>query len=258
MANADVQMTLDDAVDEVLGLLTGLDLDYDSSQDRYHSITRALNRAMRNVALEHEWSYYASTEEVGQVQPGVQDVELNSRLRPRIINDDAVRLVNAAGVAVRWAYILPRDSLHKYPSRVALWCSVTRSTITFSRPFLPSEAGLRIMVPVMREPRMFELPPSGQEITSDIRGQLIDFDYPDLVTARAAYIYAQTDPIYQPRVQTLEAQYKDIMYQLVERDERHTDSAYMNDFTVPIQNSHLGSTFPGMRHRHPHSDERWA
>ena len=35
MANRDVQMTLKDAVAEVLNFLTGLDLEYDPDQDRF-------------------------------------------------------------------------------------------------------------------------------------------------------------------------------------------------------------------------------
>ena len=97
MANRDVQMTLKEAVAEVLNFLTGLDLEYDPDQDRFQSITRTLNRALRAVALEHEWSYYSSTEEVGTFAEGVQDYDLNSSLRPRIINDDAVRLVGDYG-----------------------------------------------------------------------------------------------------------------------------------------------------------------
>lgn len=54
MQNAEVQMTLDEAVAEVLGQLTGLDLEYDPRLDRYRAITRQLNRATRANALEHE------------------------------------------------------------------------------------------------------------------------------------------------------------------------------------------------------------
>ena len=104
---------------------------------------------------------------------------------------------------------------------------------------------------------MFQIPASGQEPTRQVLDQLIDFDYPDLVMARAAWIYAQADPVLQPRVPALEEQYKDIMYQLVERDERHTDTPYMNDFFVPIEGSINGSTAPQFHHFHPHSDERY-
>jgi hypothetical protein len=54
-------------------------------------------------------------------------------------------------------------------------------------------------------------------------------------------------------VQTLEAQYKDLMYQLIERDDRATDSPFQNEFTVPVQNSLEGGS---VAHRHPHADER--
>lgn len=257
MANKDVQMTLREAVDEVMTLLTGLDLSYDPSQDRFHAVTRCLNRALRQTALEHEWSYYSTTEDIGTVVTGQQSVDLTSRQRLRIVADDSIRLVNEAGTPMVWAYFLPRDALHKYAGRAGLWASITRSTITFSRPFNLWEAGLRILVPVMREPKMFEVPASGQEVPARILNQLVDFDYPDMVIARAAYVYAQSDPVLQPRVQTLEAQYKDIMYQLVERDDRHTDSTYINEFIVPIQNSINGSSYHATVHRHPHSDERY-
>ena len=255
MANSDVAMTLRQAVDEVMGLLTGLDVQYDPNLDRFNVVVRCLNRALRAVALEHEWSYFSSTEEAGVAVQGQSDVELPPRLRPRIVNDDAVRLVNANGATLRWAYILPRDAVHKYRARSGLWCSVTRTTITFSRPFNQYEAGLRVMVPVMREPKQFK--PADGTLTEAILNQLVDFDYPDLVTARAAYLYAQTDPVMQPRVQTLEAQYKDIMYQLIERDERHTDSAYVNEWIVPIEGELHGSSYNDFAHAHPHSDERW-
>ena len=258
MANKDVQMSLRSAVDEVMTLLTGLDLSYDPSQDRFHAVTRCLNRALRQVALEHEWAYFSTVEDVGIVAAGQQNVELTSRQRLRIVNDDAIRLADATDTPRVWAYILPRDALHKYAARQGLWASITRSTITFSRPFTLSEAGLKIMVPVMREPQMFEVPPAGSGVSDRLLNQLVDFDYPDLVTARAAYIYAQSDPVLQPRVQTLEAQYKDIMYQLIERDDRHTDSAFMNEFIVPIQNSINGSSFAPGTHGHPHSDERFS
>ena len=254
MANVDVAVTLREAVDDVLGQLTGLDLTFDQGMDRFHIITRMLNRAMRDVALEHEWSYYADTEEVSAVQSGTRDIEINSRLRARIMGDDAVRLVNAAGKPIKWAYFLPRDALHKYGSRNGLWCSIIRTTITFSRPFWPSEQGLRIMLPVMREPRMFDIPPSGQAVDAGTLAQLVDFDYPDMVVARAMYLYAQTDPVMQPRAQTLEESYKDMLYALKERDERHTDSPYVNEFLVPIQNSVAGPISSGEYHNHPHSD----
>ena len=256
MANRDTQMTLNDAVADVLLTLTGLDLEYDPSLDRYQAITRTLNRALRFIALEHEWGYYASTEEVGTVSAGLENVELNSKLRPRIINDDAVRLVDDDGNPRVWAYFLPRESLHKYAGRRGLWVSTTRTALTFSRPLTDGEAGLRIHVPVMREPVMFRLPDLGQDVPKSIQNQLIDFDYPDLVIAKACEMYAESDPVMQPRVQTLEARYKDMMYQLTERDERATDSPYTNEFVLPIV-SDLRGGYGLSGHAHPHADERY-
>ena len=257
MANSDVQLTLEEAVQEVLQGLTGLNLSYDPSQDRFQSVVRSLNKAMRDVALEHEWSYFASTEDAGQIVEDVVDYEVSSKLRPRVINDDAVRLLDSDGVVRVWAYILPRDALHKYANRNGLWVAFVRNTMSFSRPPFDHEIGMRIQVPVMREPRMFRLPRSGRDIPTSVLRQPIDFDYPDLVVAKAMQLYAETDPVMQPRVQTLEAAYKDRMYQLVERDERFTDSPYLNDFFVPIQGSLEGVARHPMMHGHPHSDERW-
>jgi hypothetical protein len=259
--NPETLLTLDDCVGEVLGLLTGLDLTYDPRMDRYRAVVRQLNRALRSNALEKEWSYYSDVEEVGTASAGETMVQVRSSLRPRIVNDDAVRLVAADGCPVRWAYFLPRDALHKYRNRGGLWCSVTRNTIEFSRPFTSGEDGLSIQVPVMREPRMFRLPAqpedenaSAVDVPEAIRNQPLDFPYPDLVTLRAAFYYAQTDPVMQPRVQTIEAQYKDLMYQIIERDDRNTDSPLQNEFFVPVQNSLHGHT--DMSHLHPHADER--
>ena len=261
--NANVDLTLDEAVGEVLGLLTGMELAYDPQFDRYRSITRFLNRALRQNALEHEWSYYSSTETVGIAQAGDKDFALRATIRPRIVGDDAVRLVDDDGNVVVWAYILPRDSLHKYNGRYnGLWASITRTTLSFSRPLSGGMAGLEIQVPVMREPRMFQIPAIPDDpndpmapIPQEIRDQTVDFDFPDVVILRAAYLYAQSDPIMQPRVQTLEAQYKDLMYQLIERDDRHTDSPFINDFFVPISNSVDGGG-SGWYGLHPHGDER--
>ena len=103
---------------------------------------------------------------------------------------------------------------------------------------------------------MFEIPEGNGEIPDRVLNQPIDFDYPDLVIAKAAYMYAQTDPVMQPRAQTLEATYKDIMYQLIERDDRHTDTPYTNDFFVPIMNGIQGSSALFQHHGHPHADGR--
>lgn len=249
--NPEVQQTLDDAVSEVLGLLTGLDLTYEPEFDRYRAITRALNRALRANALEAEWSYYASTLNMGPAVAGTKEVLLSTTQRPRIINDDAVRLVDADGHPQIWAYFLPRDALHKYASSSGLWVSVTQLSLLFSRKFHDWEGQLEVVVPVMREPVMFRLPTTGRPVTNAIRKQLIDFPYPDVVVARAAYMYAQTDPVMQPRVQTLEGGYKDLMYQVIERDTSITDTPYQNSFTLPIEN---GLVPVGEVHNHPHSD----
>ena len=257
MANRDVQFSLQDGVAEVLQTLTGSDLTYDPVTDRFQSITRALNRAMRLVALEHEWSYYSSVEDMGTTTEGMVSVELNSKQRPRVLFDDSVRLTDDEGRARVYAYFLPRDALGKYWARRDLRVAFTRNTLTFSRQLLAQEAGLHIMVPVMREPVMFRLPADNAEVPDAILNQLLDFEYPDLVVAKAAQLMAEGDPMIQPRVPNLEARYKDIMYQLVERDDRSTDSPYMNEFFVPIQNSIHGSSAQGFYHGHPHSDERF-
>ena len=249
--NTEVQLTLDDAVAEVLGLLTGLDLTYEPELDRYRAITRQLNRALRANALENEWSYYASTLEVGVANEGEREMLLPSNKRPRIVNDDAVRFTDADGHVQEWAYFLPRDALHKYEGANGLWCSITARSLLFSRAFHSGETGLTAVVTVMREPTMFRLPPTNKSVSSSIRKQLIDFDFPDVVIARAAYYYAQSDPVMQPRVQTLEENYKDLMYQLVERDTSHTDTPYLNSFTLPLEN---GLVPMGTSHPHPHAD----
>lgn len=249
--NTETQLTLDDAVAEVLGALTGLDLTYEPELDRYRAITRQLNRALRANALEQEWSFYATLLALGNVSEGEREVALPTSVRPRIINDDAVRLVNGDGLTVCWAYFLPRDALHKYEDRIGLWCAPTRQSLLFSRPFHSGEDGLEVRIPVMREPRMFRLPEPGKTVTNSIRKQLIDFPYPDVIALRAAYYYAQTDPVMQPRAQTLEEGYKNLMYQLIERDTSHTDTPYENSFTLPLEN---GLVSVDTQHRHPHAD----
>ena len=258
--NEETVMTLDEAVAEVLALLTGLDLSYDPRFDRYQAVTRVLNRAMRTTALEKEWSYYSDVRSVGTASAGSNQIVLPSSMRPRMVNDDAVRLVNLEGEAVEWAYFLPRDAIHKYPGRKGLWVSVTRNTLTFSRPFRRHEDGYDIQVPIMREPVMFRLPEQPEDpneplvdVPSEIRLQEVDFPYPDLIVLRAAFLYAQTDPIMQPRVQTIEAQYKDLSYQIIERDDRMTDSPYMNEWNLGIQNGIVGDA---TSHWHAHADER--
>lgn len=258
--NPETVMTLDEAVAEVLALLTGLDLSYDPRLDRYQAVTRTLNRALRTTALEKEWSYYSDVRTVGTAVEGSRTINLPSSMRPRMVNDDAVRLVTPDGEAVEWAYFLPRDAIHKYPARGGLWCAVTRNQLTFSRAFRAHEDGFDIQVPIMREPVMFRLPAQPEDpneplvtVPEEIRLQEVDFPYPDLIVLRAAFLYAQTDPIMQPRVQTIEAQYKDLMYQVIERDDRMTDSPFMNEWDLGIQNG-IVNTVTG--HMHPHADER--
>ena len=233
--NPELQFTLDDAVAEVLGQLTGLDLTYEAELDRYRAITRQLNRALRANALENEWAWYAATVNVGAAHLGDVIVYLPSSKRVRVIDDDALRLVNGDGQPVRWAYFVPRASLHKYAHKLGLWASWVRNEVHLSRPINEQEVGLDIHIPVMREPTMFRLPATGEEVDELIRRQPIDFEHPDLITARAAYYYAQSDPVMQPRVPTLENDYKNLMYQLVERDTRHTDSAYTNEYILPLE-----------------------
>ena len=249
--NPEVRMDLDEAVAEVLNMLTGLDLTYDPELDRYRSITRALNRALRANALDAEWSWYASTQSIGTTSCGEAILPLPSSLRPRIINDDAVRLIDCDGHVCRWAYFLPRDALHKYAGKIGLWCSAERQALVFNRPFIEGEQDLDVQVPVMREPIMFRLPGIGTEVPDHIREQPIDFAYPDVVITRAAYFYAQTDPVMQPRVQTLEQSYKTLMYQLIERDTQSTDSPYINEYILPLVNGLVGED---TTHHHPHSN----
>jgi hypothetical protein len=55
-------------------------------------------------------------------------------------------------------------------------------------------------------------------------------------------------------VQTLEQEYKTVFYALNERDDRNTDSPYLNEYTVPIQSDIFASSNWDLHH--PHSDER--
>jgi hypothetical protein len=253
--NPELSMTLTDAVGEVLANLTGLDLTYDPEMDRFRAVTRALNRALRANALEAEWSYYATTTTGGPTTAGVNVVTIPANRRPRIKGDDAVRLVDDSGATVTWAYFLPRDAITKYVDRTqGLWVASVGQDLRFSRPLTPAEAGLSVEVPTMRAPVQFELPATGETVDQAVLDQPVDFSDPDLIVARAAYYYAQTDPVMQPRVQTLEGDYKDLMYQAMERDDANTDSPYMNEFLLPVQNGIVGGGPLG--HNHPHSDER--
>lgn len=303
------EMTLDEAVGEVLNYLTGFDLHYIAELDRYRAIARTLNRALRLVATEHEWACYAAVEDMGELSLGQTEITLRRTRRPRIILDDSVRLVDADNNIHMWAYILPRESLHKYQGRTGLWVASTDNRLTFSRPISTQEAGLRAIVPVMREPRQVIIPASYDSLEtlegdgiedplvlakivqlrnyhnpdiveewvvdetaapyiytspesslqalsltpSQVRNQRIDHSFPDLIILKAAFLYAGTDPVMQPRVQSLEAQYKTLFYALTERDSNHTDEPFVNDFVVPIQGSLHGER---SNHAHPHSDER--
>lgn len=260
MSNPETALTCDEAVAEVLALLTGLDLQYAPDSDRYYAVVRAINRALRSNALEHEWSYYASTENVGTAAEGATAVPMLSTRRPRQTGDDAVRLVDDMGAIMRWAYFLPRDALHKYQYRNQLYCAILGQSLVFNRAFYAKEAGLTIEVPVMREPTLIRLPAQpedpnlpGVAVPQLVRDTEVDFVYPDLIVLRAAYYYAQTDPVMQPRVQTLEAQYKDLMYQIIERDDRNTEAPEQNAWSLGISGDLRGDrAYP----LHPHSDGR--
>ena len=241
--NPNVTMTLEEAVREVLVLLTGQTLQYDPDMDRFRAVTQFLNRALKSNALEANWSYYSTaiTQDLTGLA-GDLTIDITTDYRYRVIGDDAVRFLDD-GVPVAWAYFLPRDSLHKYRNRSGLWCSFTRNTLTFSRPIPESYDGLVLEISVMREPAPFALPADPMtDVDQAVLDQEIDFDFPDVITARAAWLYAQTDPLMQPRVQTLEDQYKDLMYQLMERDTAFTDTPYQNEFIVPVQNDIYGES----------------
>jgi len=241
--NPNVVMTLEQAVGEVLTLLTGQTLQYDPDQDRFRAVTSHLNRALRSNALESNWSYYHTTIEQDLTgQTDATQFTITTDYRFRVISDDAVRIVDD-GVPVAWAYFLPRDALHKYRNRSGLWCSFTRNVLTLSRPLSADYDGMVLEIPVMREPRLFTMPADPMvDVDPAILAQALDFDFPDVITARAAWLYAQTDPMMQPRVQTLEDQYKDLMYQLIERDTAYTDSPYQNEIIVPVQNDIYGES----------------
>lgn len=241
--SSEIAMTLEDAVAEVIGYLEGIDLQLVPEHDRFQSITRQINRALRSCALENEWSYYSDLEHVATISSSDQTITLRRAIRPRVTGDDAVQLCKPGTLTpLVWAYFLPRDAIHKYNNRDGLKVSYTRQTLMFSRPFYERELGLDVYVPVMREPKQFRLPRMGQPVPEETLEQLVDFDYPDLIIMRAAYFYAQTDPILQPRVQTLEANYKELMYALVERDTRSTDAPYQNDYSLGIQSGIGGQT----------------
>ena len=241
--NPNVTMTLEEAVREVLALLTGQTLQYDPDMDRFRAVTLHLNRALRSNALETNWSYYHELIEVDLTdKAGASSFTIETDYRFRVISDDAVRILDG-DVPIAWAYFLPRDSLHKYRNRQGLWCSFTRNVLTLSRPLPTAFDDLTMEIPVQREPTPFRLPDDPTvPADSAVLEQAVDFDFPDVITARAAWLYAQTDPMMQPRVQTLEDQYKDQMYQLIERDTNFTDTPYQNEVIVPVQNDIYGET----------------
>jgi hypothetical protein len=253
--NEEVAFTLEDGVDEVLNQLTGLDLSYEPEQDRFRAITRQLNRALRSNALENEWGFYSTRRVVGTATEGMKVLRLSSSQRPRIVNDDAVTLLHD-GIPKVWAYFLPRDALHKYADREGLWVAHVGQTLQFSRPMPAAFEGWDIEASVMREPVMFRLPEAGEEVPDEILQQEIDFEFPDVIVARAAFYYAQTDPVMQPRVPTLEGIYKDLMYQLIERDTRMSDSPYVNETIVPVVNGLMPSG-PGMGHPLGNRQQDW-
>jgi hypothetical protein len=110
----EVGFTLDDGVEEVLGLLFGQDLAYDPQFDRYRVIARMINRALRANALEHEWSFYHDMLSIEAVQGDrTLPLSVDATVRVRQTGDDAVRMVNSEGDPMAWAYFLPRDALHK-------------------------------------------------------------------------------------------------------------------------------------------------
>jgi hypothetical protein len=245
--NPDVTMTLEEAVEDVLSILTGQELQYDPQMDRFRTITKHLNRALRSMALESEWSFYHSELRISLTGAGLDTTfDIASDFRFRVISDDAARLIDTYGNTVAWAYYLPRDALHKYRNRGGLWCSVVRNTLTLNRALGETATeldGWFIEIPVQREPNPFRLP-ADPTVAPDpaVLAQELDFEFPDVVIARAAWLYAQTDPMMQPRVQTLEEQYKDMMYQLIERDTAFTDTPDQNEILVPVQGDIYGES----------------
>lgn len=245
--NPDVTMTLEEAVRDVLSILTGQELNYDPDMDRFRAITKHLNRALRSMALESEWSYYHTLERIDLAgSAGTTQFPITTSYRFRVISDDAARILDVTDgldVPVAWAYFLPRDALHKYRNMDGLWCSVTRNVLTLSKPLPDCYPTHVLEVPLQREPVPFRIPVDPTEDADPlVLAQEIDFDFPDVVIARAAWLYAQTDPMMQPRVQTLEEQYKDFMYQLIERDTAFTDTPVQNEFLVPVQNDIYGES----------------
>lgn len=242
--NPDVTMALEEAIVEVLNVLTGQTLSYDPDLDRFRAVALHLNRALRSNALEANWSFYHTVEQQDLTgSAGSTQFTITTDYRFRVINDDSVRILNEDGIPVAWAYFLPRDALHKYRNRAGLWCSFTRNVLTLNRPLPEAYDGMTLEIPVMREPRPFRIPADPTEMVDPVvLAQEVDFEFPDVIILRAAWLYAQSDPVMQPRVQTLEDQYKDLMYQLMERDTAFTDSPYLNEVVVPVQNDIYGES----------------
>lgn len=245
-------MTLEEAVSEVHNILTGLDLTYDDRYDIFHATVRQLNRSLRAVALLEDWGWYVEELDLGLTTQGMTSVEVDRRYRPRVGQDDAVRLIDPNSGLVRyWAYYLPRDSINKYAARRELRVAFTKNTLTFSRPLQGFESGLSLRVTCMREPRQTRIPPAGEELTTVELTTPIDFSSPDLVVAHAVWQISMSNPVYQPRAQTLESIYDDLRFSLTERDSDHSDSPYRNNFTPSY-----GDPYLAIPHRHPHSDRR--
>lgn len=244
-------MSLTEAVAEVQHILTGLNLSYDDRYDIFHATVRQLNRSLRHVSLEDEWGWYVEEVNAGLSVEDQTTIELDSTYRARILEGDAVRLVNDDGLPVIWAYYLPRDSLSRHTYRPELRVSVTRNEISFNRPLLASEAGYTIMVPAMREPAQTNIPSSGEKLTTAQLNRALDTEYPDMVVAHAAWQMSMSNPVYQPRAQTLEDAYNDLKYALIERNTNHSDSPLRNTF-VPS----YGDPYLSLPHNHPHSDRR--
>ena len=89
----EVEMNLDQAVAEVSALLNGIELTLDHNQERYRVIARFINHALRDVALEVEWSYYSDYENVGISHEHIRLVHLRHSLSTRFMKDFAFRMV---------------------------------------------------------------------------------------------------------------------------------------------------------------------
>lgn len=246
-----VQLSLREAVNEVHNILTGLDLEYEDRMDIFHATVRQINRSLRQVALEDEWAWYVEEVDAGTTTEGMTQVELSSSYRPRVQQDDAVRLTNSEGITVEWAYYLPRDSLSKYLYRRELRVAFTKNVILFSRPLQKFESGLSVIVPAMREPKQTKIPDAGQQLSAADLVRAIDAEYPDMIVAHAAWKLSMSNPLYQPRAQTLEEEFNDLKYALTERNSNHSDSPLRNTFTPSY-----GDPYLAIPHGHPHSDRR--